>query len=247
VSRAAAVTVSIRPARPGEEALLTELAVRSKGHWGHDAAFLERARTGFTVRPEHLERWFVRVAERDGAAVGVAAVDPPAGELELLFVEPAAIGTGVGRALLRDALARAREAGLAELVIESDLDAEPFYRAHGAEPVGTRIVAATGRELPLLLARSAPAPGRRERHGERREHAGEQQEPAGVAPERRVTGDRVEHDRDRERDDDAERQRPGLAEHELAQRAHQAGASAACRDATAPTCAREASTSASAR
>jgi hypothetical protein len=60
VSRADAVTVSIRPARPGEEALLTELAVRSKGHWGHDAAFLERARTGLTVRPEHLERWIVR-------------------------------------------------------------------------------------------------------------------------------------------------------------------------------------------
>jgi GNAT superfamily N-acetyltransferase len=247
VSRAAAVTVSIRPARPGEEALLTELAVRSKGHWGHDAAFLERARTGLTVRPEHLERWIVRGrrARRSGGRRGRGR--PPVGELELLFVEPAAIGTGVGRALLRDALARAREAGLAELVIESDPDAVPFYRAHGAEPVGTRIVAATGRELPLLLARSAPAPGGRERHGERREHAGEQQEPAGVAPERRVTGDRVEHDRDRERDDDAERQRPGLAEHELAQRAHQAGASAACRDATAPTCAREASTSASAR
>ena len=140
----------IRSAQPGEEAALTELAVRSKGHWGHDSAFLERARRELTVRPEHLERWIVRVAERDGAVVGVAAVDPRAAELELLFVEPAAIGTGAGRALLRDALDRAREAGLGELTIESDPDAEPFYRAHGAKPVGTRISSATGRELPLL-------------------------------------------------------------------------------------------------
>jgi N-acetylglutamate synthase-like GNAT family acetyltransferase len=144
------VTLTIRPARPGEEPALTELAIRSKGHWGHDAAFLARSRTALTLRPEHLGRWIVRVAERDGAVVGVAAVDPEAAELELLFVEPAAIGTGVGGVLLRDALDRAREAGLDELLIESDPDAEPFYRAHGAEPLGTRVAAATGRELPLL-------------------------------------------------------------------------------------------------
>ena len=85
--------VTIRPARAGEEAALTELAVRSKGHWGHDAAFLERARPELTVRPEHLRRWIVRVAERDGAVAGFAAVDPAARELEMLFVDPAAIGT----------------------------------------------------------------------------------------------------------------------------------------------------------
>ena len=144
------MTLRLRPARSGEEGELTELAVRSKGHWGHDAAFLARSRVALTVRPEHLERWIVRVAERDGAIVGVSAVDPEAAELELLFVEPAAIGTGVGRALLCDALEHARAAGLAELVIESDPDAEPFYLAHGAEPIGTRISSATGRELPLL-------------------------------------------------------------------------------------------------
>ena len=140
----------VRSAQPGEEAALTELAIRSKGHWGHDPAFLERARAELTVRPEHLERWIVRVAERERAVVGFAAVDVDAAELEMLFVEPAAIGTGAGRALLQDALARAREARLEHLLIESDPDAEPFYRSQGAEPHGTRISSSTGRELPLL-------------------------------------------------------------------------------------------------
>ncbi len=145
----------VRSARPGEEAALTELAVRSKGHWGHDAAFLQRARAELTVRPEHLERWIVRVAEREGAVVGVAAVDPQAAELEQLFVEPAAIGTGVGGVLLHDALVRAREAGLEHLLIESDPDAEAFYRAQGAQPCGTRVSSSTGRELPLLRIATA--------------------------------------------------------------------------------------------
>ena len=92
----------------------------------------------------------MRVAERDGVVVGVSAVDPQARELELLFVDPPAIGTGAGGALLRDALEQARAAGLAELTIESDPDAEPFYVAAGAERIGTRVSSATGRELPLL-------------------------------------------------------------------------------------------------
>ena len=149
--------MTIRPARAGEEAELTELAVRSKGHWGHDAAFLERARPELTVRPDHMQRWIVRVAERGGAVVGFAAVDPEARELEMLVVDPAAIGTGAGRALLRDALEQARAAGLTELVIESDPDAEPFYRSQGAEPAGTRTSWSTGRELPLLRIRTSSA------------------------------------------------------------------------------------------
>jgi predicted N-acetyltransferase YhbS len=144
------VSLRLRPARAGEEAALTELAVRSKGHWGHDAAFLRRARTGLELRPGDLDRWIVRVATRDGVVIGVSAVDAAAGVLELLFVDPPAIGTGVGGALLRDALAEARAAGVESLVIASDPDAEPFYRAAGAVPVGTTRSAATGRELPLL-------------------------------------------------------------------------------------------------
>jgi len=144
------VTLVIRPVRPGEEPALSDLAVRSKGHWGHDAAFLERSRSALTLHPGDLERLIVRVAERDGVRVGVAAVDPAAAELELLFVDPPAIGTGVGGALLRDALAEARAAALATLTIESDPDAEPFYLAAGAERIGTRVSTATGRELPLL-------------------------------------------------------------------------------------------------
>jgi GNAT superfamily N-acetyltransferase len=142
--------VVLRSAQPGEEAALTELAVRSKGHWGHDEAFLERARPELTVRPGDLERWILRVAVRDGEIVGFSAIDAAAGELEMLFVEPGAIGTGVGGALLRDALAQAARAGLDALLIESDPDAEPFYRAAGAEPCGTRTSSSTGRSLPLL-------------------------------------------------------------------------------------------------
>ena len=139
--------MTIRPARPGEEPLLSDLAVRSKAHWGHDEAFLARARTELTLHPGDLDRLIVRVAERDGEVVGFSAVDVAERELTLLFVDPPAIGTGVGGALLRDALAHC---GLDALLIESDPDAAPFYLRFGAEQIGTRVSPSTGRELPLL-------------------------------------------------------------------------------------------------
>lgn len=76
------------------------------------------------------------------------------GVLELLFVDPPAIGSGVGAALLRDVLDRHPV-----LLIESDPDAEPFYLRFGAERIGTSVSSATGRALPLLRI---AAPGRRQ-------------------------------------------------------------------------------------
>jgi GNAT superfamily N-acetyltransferase len=137
----------LRPARLDEAPALTELALRSKGHWGHDAAFLERCRPELTVAADDVEAGRVTVAVVAGAVAGFATVRPeePA-ELEALFVEPAAMGHGVGRALLREAQRRAGTA----LLIESDPQAEAFYLRHGAERIGRRTSPSTGRELPLL-------------------------------------------------------------------------------------------------
>jgi GNAT superfamily N-acetyltransferase len=77
----------------------------------------------------------------------------------LLFVEPQAIGTGVGRALYHHVLATARALGFTALRIEADPNAEPFYRAMGARPVGVVPSGSIpGRELPVLEV-ALPATG----------------------------------------------------------------------------------------
>jgi GNAT superfamily N-acetyltransferase len=142
----------LRPARPGEAPALTALAMRSKAHWGYDEAFMARVEPAMFVAPEHVAAGWGTVAERGGEVVGFALLrpdlDPP--ELDSLFVDPPAIGTGAGRALLAAAAAQAAAAGIGELLIEADPNAEPFYRAQGAVPCGSRISAPTGRALPLL-------------------------------------------------------------------------------------------------
>jgi GNAT superfamily N-acetyltransferase len=134
----------IRPAQPQESASLTELALRSKAHWGYDEAFVEACRPiiGVTDTGGHF------VAERDGRVLGFHHVEGD--ELAGLWVEPEAIGRGVGRALLDHARAQARAAGVAELLVESDPNAEPFYLRAGARRVGERPSGLPGRVLPLL-------------------------------------------------------------------------------------------------
>ena len=149
--RTAPAALSLRGARPEEAPQLTALALRSKAHWGYDAAFLERCGAELAVTEADVATGNVTVAERDGVLLGFAALslDAPA-ELEALFVEPAAMGQRVGAALVEHARSTARRAGVDALLIESDPNAEAFYRRQGAEPVGERRSPTSGRRLPLL-------------------------------------------------------------------------------------------------
>lgn len=127
----------IRDARPDEADALTALVLRSKAHWGYDAAFLATCRDELTIAPEELTARRIVVAEDDTAVLGVTSLEgrPPDGVLGLLFVEPSAIGGGIGRTLYAHVLDTARELGFKRLTIDSDPHAEPFYRALGARPV----------------------------------------------------------------------------------------------------------------
>ncbi|GHF62634.1 N-acetyltransferase [Kitasatospora xanthocidica] len=145
--------MQIRPARPDEAALLTGIALRSKAYWGYDEAFMAACREELTVDAAVIEGSFTAVAEEDGRVLGFALLSggPPSGSLEMLFVEPGAIGRGVGRALFGHVRERATALGLRRLTIDSDPHAEPFYRAMGAVRIGsTPSASIPGRELPLL-------------------------------------------------------------------------------------------------
>jgi GNAT superfamily N-acetyltransferase len=69
------------------------------------------------------------------------------------WVEPDCMGQGVGRALFADALREAARLRCRELRIESDPNAEPFYRKVGAIPrgrVAAPVAGERGRWLPVL-------------------------------------------------------------------------------------------------
>ncbi len=143
--------IRLRSALPSEAGEITALARRSKGHWGYDREVLDRMRDVLTMDADQIRDGLVVVADQDGALLGYYRLggEPPDGELMDMFVEPAVIGTGLGRVLWEHAVRSASERGFHSLTLESDPNAEPFYSRMGAERIGEREVA-PGRVLPLM-------------------------------------------------------------------------------------------------
>jgi GNAT superfamily N-acetyltransferase len=151
------VDAAIRRARPAEAGALSALALRSKAHWGYDADFLAACRDDLTLSREDIASSTVYVCDGVDAPSGfyrLVPQDDGVAELDALFVEPAAMGQGVGRRLFRHAIATAAQLGCTELVWQSDPQAEGFYLAMGAERAGESASTVTpGRMLPFMRFR----------------------------------------------------------------------------------------------
>lgn len=112
------------------------LCLRSKAHWGYDAEFMRLSTPAITVHESDIAAGLVLVAcDPSGLAVGLVRVRPQdetEAELGLMFVDPVAIGSGVGRRLFSAAVALARGLGACRLTILADPHAAPFYERMGA-------------------------------------------------------------------------------------------------------------------
>ncbi len=126
--------IQFRDARQDELPGLTELCVRSKAVWGYDAAFMTACRAELTLRPDEFQHTYLQVAEHDSTVVGLAQIKVAGRDADLLklFVEPALLGSGVGRLLFEWATARARGLGAVRMTIEADPGATAFYKHMGA-------------------------------------------------------------------------------------------------------------------
>lgn len=145
--------MNIRAAEPDEAELLSELARRSKAHWGYSEAFMESCREELSYTPEQLAAGGFWVLEDDDdvrAFYALSKISPDAMELDAMFVEPGHLGRGYGRALMEHARAEFDATGLSRLVIQADPNAAPFYEHAGARQIGERASERIeGRTLPL--------------------------------------------------------------------------------------------------
>jgi GNAT superfamily N-acetyltransferase len=145
--------IQLRDIRPNEFPYLDGLCLRSKAVWGYDDAFMAACRIELTLHPDDLRTTQLQVAERDATAVGLAQLKVIGGDAELmkLFVEPALLGSGIGRLLFEWARERARALGAVRMLIEADPGAAPFYERMGARHAGLApSQSIPGRMLPLL-------------------------------------------------------------------------------------------------
>lgn len=154
--------LQIRPARPDEARALTALALASKAVWGYSAALRAQFQNELTITPDYIAGHPVFVVERreaDGggqcaAVMAFGALDPITDclvDLDLMFVAPAAMGRGIGRALFAHLCSTARARAFTGMKIVSDPHALRFYEHMGAVQIGNEESASVpGRRLPVL-------------------------------------------------------------------------------------------------
>jgi GNAT superfamily N-acetyltransferase len=148
--------VKIRPALPSEARALSDLAVASKALWGYSGAQLSAWRNELRISPESIASEPTFVAETESGIAGVVQLHTGTipWAIEHLWVHPSAGRRGIGSQLVRHAIRHAREHGRAELTIDSDPQAEPFYLRLGARKVGEKaapIEGQPGRVRPQLV------------------------------------------------------------------------------------------------
>lgn len=146
------MTIPIRDGTEADFERLRAIAVEAKAHWGYDRALVEEWAQGGDFEPASLRARLLYVAEVEGAPVGWAALIPrgEVGWLEDLWVEPAWIGHGLGRALFEHVAAEARRRGARRLEWEAEPNAQGFYEHLGGAYIRESEETEWGRVLQVL-------------------------------------------------------------------------------------------------
>ena len=146
--------LTLRPARAGEAKELSALALSSKGYWGYDDGFMTACADELTWSEGDLASDAVWVAEIDGSILGFCELrlDAETLEVDALYVDPRAIGGGVGKMLWRKAEEIAVAVGARAIGLDADPHAVGFYEHMGAVVTGEApSCSIPGRMLPRML------------------------------------------------------------------------------------------------
>jgi GNAT superfamily N-acetyltransferase len=144
----------IRRARPDDAPRIHDLhtiSVRTlcSGHYTAgviEGWLLNRAPAAYLAE---IERGELFVAEREGRVVGFGAAT--AGTVVAVYVDPAAVLHGVGRALLHHAVALARRGHLGPVRLQATLNAHDFYAREGFREIERGVTRRNDVEIPVIV------------------------------------------------------------------------------------------------
>lgn len=151
---ASSTAVVIIRATPEMAARLSQIAHSAKSYWGYPAQWIELWHNQLTIAPDFVLKNEVWAAELEHTILGFFALTgkPPCLTLEHMWVMPAGIRQGIGRALWERAMAIAQESGATRVELEADPNSEGFYLRMGAQTVGevSYVLEGQRRVLPLM-------------------------------------------------------------------------------------------------
>ena len=132
---------------------LSELTYKSKAHWGYSEEQIEKWRNDLQVSEKYIENnevFFTRESNRIAGYYSFSKVSVSTVKLDNIFIDPEYIGKGLGLTLMKDFLNRVKKLDVDTITLDSEPNAEQFYRKFGFKTVGKLKSSILNRFLPIM-------------------------------------------------------------------------------------------------
>jgi len=145
--------MTIEKANTNDDKILTEITKKSKAFWGYSEEQIEIWSEFLTVTKEYIETKAVYNLVVEDKIIGYYSFFHESEntiKLDNLFVLPDFIGKGFGKILMNDFLLRLKNSAVEKVVLNSEPNAEEFYKKFGFVKVGQIETSIKDRFLPIM-------------------------------------------------------------------------------------------------
>lgn len=139
-----------RATREDNEKLNT-IAYEAKSHWGYPEDWMRMWKDDLLISKEYIEGNYVYKLLYGNEIIAFIAIEEDADCFQIthLWVSPEYMGKGVGKKLLNEVVLKVVKPGV-QIIVESDPNAEEFYKKQGFVTFDRRESTPQGRFLPLM-------------------------------------------------------------------------------------------------
>ncbi len=145
--------MNIQKAKIEDHIRLTEITKKSKAYWGYSEEQMEKWSNNLTVTADYIETNSVFNLVDEDQIVGYYSYlkkEDNQVKLDNLFILPEYIGKGFGSFMMNDFLERMRNEKCQKIILDSEPNAEQFYKKIGFVKIGEFETSIKNRFMPIM-------------------------------------------------------------------------------------------------
>lgn len=148
--------MEIIKAKIEDNEILTKITKESKAYWGFSEDILKEWEPLLTITKDYIQKNMVFKLVQNNKVIGYYSyfsIDEKTIKLDNLFILPDFIGKGFGKILMNDFLEKTAQSGINKITLDSEPNAENFYKNLGFKTIGQLKSSIKDRFLPIMELR----------------------------------------------------------------------------------------------
>ncbi|WP_447636619.1 GNAT family N-acetyltransferase [Flavobacterium microcysteis] len=145
--------MKIERSEKNDNLILSEITFQGKAFWGYEKEQLEKWRNDLTITQDYIENNETFKLIVDDEIIGyysILQLEKKTIKLDNLFLLPKFIGKGYGKFLINHCIKKAKETNMKKIILDSDPNAELFYKSFGFKTYNQLKTSIENRFLPQM-------------------------------------------------------------------------------------------------